>query len=128
MIEYTKLEDRVKGADFVFTGEGSIDGQTLFGKTPFGVASIASKYSIPLIAFAGKVGKGVEPLYEHGFTAIIGILKSVSTLEEALDSGEENLAFAAENICRVINFFKGKQQNKAVRNGNIKKSGQYALF
>lgn len=112
VIEYTKLEDRVKGADFVFTGEGSIDGQTLFGKTPFGVASIANKYSIPLIAFAGKVGKDVEPLYENGFAAIIGILKSVSTLEEALDSGEENLAFAAENICRVMNLFKGKQQNR----------------
>ncbi|HEY2422301.1 MAG TPA: glycerate kinase [Neobacillus sp.] len=102
VIEYTCLEERVKGADYVFTGEGSIDGQTLFGKTPFGVAAIAKKHSVPVIAFAGRIGKGVEPLYDNGFTAIIGILKGVTTLAEALDYGEENLAFAAENICRVL--------------------------
>ncbi|MFP7298453.1 glycerate kinase [Neobacillus niacini] len=102
VIEYTGLEDVVKGADFVFTGEGSIDGQTLFGKTPYGVAAIASKYSVPVIAFAGRIGNGVESLYENGFTAIIGIQKGVTTLEEALAYGEENLAAAAENICRVL--------------------------
>jgi glycerate 2-kinase len=102
VIEYTGLEEIVKGADFVFTGEGSIDGQTLFGKTPYGVALVASKYSVPVIAFAGRIGNGVEALYENGFTAIIGILKGVTTLEEALASGESNLASAAENICRVL--------------------------
>lgn len=102
VIEYTKLEDRIKEADYVFTGEGSIDGQTLFGKTPYGVANIAKKYSIPVIAFAGRVGDGVESLYDNGFHAIIGILKGVTTLEEALESGELNLTFATENICRVL--------------------------
>ncbi|WP_026568101.1 glycerate kinase [Bacillus sp. UNC41MFS5] len=102
VIEYTGLEEQVKGADYVFTGEGSIDGQTLFGKTPYGVAAIAENYSVPVIAFAGRIGNGVESLYDNGFTAIIGILKGVTTLEEALECGEENLAFAAENVCRVL--------------------------
>lgn len=102
VIEYTGLEEKIQGADYVFTGEGSIDGQTLFGKTPFGVAMIAQKYSIPVIAFAGRIGKGVESLYENGFTAIIGILTGVTSLEDALKSGETNIEFAAENICRVI--------------------------
>lgn len=102
VIEYTGLEEQVKGADYVFTGEGSIDGQTLFGKTPYGVAAIAENYSVPVIAFAGRIGNGVESLYDNGFTAIIGILKGVTTLEEALEYGEENLAFAAENVCRVL--------------------------
>jgi len=102
VIEYTGLEERVQGADYVFTGEGSIDGQTLFGKTPYGVAKIAEKYSIPVIAFAGRIGKGVEPLYENGFTAIIGILTGVTSLEDALEAGEANIEFAAENICRVL--------------------------
>ncbi|WHY67073.1 glycerate kinase [Neobacillus sp. SuZ13] len=102
VIEYTGLEEQVKEADYVFTGEGSIDGQTLFGKTPYGVAAIAEKYSVPVIAFAGRIGNGVESLYDNGFTAIIGILKGVTTLEEALECGEENLAFAAENVCRVL--------------------------
>lgn len=102
VIEYTELEEQVKGADYVFTGEGSIDAQTLFGKTPYGVASTAKKYSVPVIAFAGRIGNGVESLYDNGFLAIIGILKGVTPLEEALNSGEANLAFAAENICRVL--------------------------
>jgi len=102
VIEYTGLEERVQGADYVFTGEGSIDGQTLFGKTPYGVAKIAKKYSIPVIAFAGRIGKGVEPLYENGFMAIIGILTGVTSLEDALEAGEANIEFAAENICRVL--------------------------
>jgi glycerate kinase len=104
VIEYTGLEERIKGADFVFTGEGSIDGQTLFGKTPYGVAMIAKKYSVPVIAFAGRIGQGVEPLYDNGFNAIVGILKGVSSLEEALESGVGNLTFAVENVCRLLNI------------------------
>ncbi len=107
VIEYTRLEDLIKGADFVFTGEGSIDGQTLFGKTPYGVATIASKHSVPVIAFAGRVGSEVEDLYDNGFTAIIGILKEVSSLEEAMKNGEENLASAVQNICRIIKLQDG---------------------
>lgn len=102
VIEYTGLEEYMKDADYVFTGEGSIDGQTLFGKTPFGVAKIANKYSVPVIAFAGKVGNGIEPLYQNGFHAIFGILRDVTTLEDALHLGEENLAFAVENACRLL--------------------------
>ncbi|WP_318507156.1 glycerate kinase [Bacillus sp. T3] len=102
VIEYTGLEQRIIGADYVFTGEGSIDGQTLFGKTPFGVATIAKKHSVPVIAFAGKIGNGVEPLYDNGFDAIVGILKGVTSLDEALALGEQNLAFSAENICRIL--------------------------
>ncbi|MED1443618.1 glycerate kinase [Aeribacillus composti] len=102
VIELTSLESKIADADYVFTGEGSIDGQTLFGKTLYGIASIAKKYSIPVFAFTGKVGEGIEPLYENGFTSIISILKGVTSLEEALCSGEENLAFAVENVCRVL--------------------------
>ncbi len=102
VIEYTRLEDLIKDADFVFTGEGSIDGQTLFGKTPYGVATIASKHSVPVIAFAGRVGSGVEDLYDNGFTAIISILKEVSPLDKALENGEDNLVFASQNVCRLI--------------------------
>ncbi|MDR6997624.1 glycerate kinase [Neobacillus niacini] len=102
VIEYTRLEEKIKDADFVFTGEGSIDGQTLFGKTPYGVAATAKKYQVPVIAFAGKIGDGVEVLYEHGFTSIVGILKGVTSLEKALDAGYDNLAHAAESVCRIL--------------------------
>lgn len=102
VIEYTRLEEYVKDADFVFTGEGSIDGQTLYGKTPYGVATVAKKYSVPVITFAGKIGNDIDALYENGFNAIVGILKEVTSLKESLESGESNLAFATENVCRIL--------------------------
>lgn len=102
VIDYIGLEERIIGADYVFTGEGSIDGQTLFGKTPYGVAALAQKHGIPVVAFAGKIGEGAEKLYEHGFTAIVGILRGVCSLEDALKQGEENLTFAAESVARMI--------------------------
>lgn len=102
VMEYTDLDNKILGADYVFTGEGSIDGQTLFGKTPFGVASTALKHSVPVIAFAGRIGSGTETLYNHGFTAIVGILKEVTSLEEALTTGSQNLTHAVENVCRLL--------------------------
>lgn len=102
VIEFTGLEQTIQGADYVFTGEGSIDHQTLFGKTPFGVASLASRYHIPVIAFAGRVGNDIEKLYENGFTAIFSILNEVTTLDHALTSGENNLTNTVENVCRVL--------------------------
>jgi len=102
VVHYTDLERKMAEADYVFTGEGSIDSQTQFGKTPYGVASVARKHGIPVIAFAGKVGEGAESLYPSGFTAIIGILKEVTTLKNALRSGEANLEFAVQNVCRMI--------------------------
>jgi glycerate 2-kinase len=102
VIEFTRLEDKVKDADFVFTGEGSIDHQTLYGKTPFGVASVANQYNVPVIGFAGRVGDGIEVLYEKGFTSIFGIVNGVASLEEALSHGERNLCREVENVCRVL--------------------------
>ncbi|MGI8387665.1 glycerate kinase [Robertmurraya sp. P23] len=106
VIEFTGLDKLVEGADFVFTGEGSIDHQTLYGKTPFGVASVANRYNIPVIAFAGRVGDGVEVLYENGFTAIFGIVNGVASLDEALASGETNLCRTVENVCRVLKLYR----------------------
>ena len=102
VIKYTALEEKVQGADYVFTGEGSVDAQTVFGKTPFGVAITAKKFNIPVIAFAGRIGEGVEVLYDKGINSIVGIMPGVVSLEEALQNGESNLERAAENIARII--------------------------
>lgn len=102
VIKHTDLNEKVKGADFVFTGEGSIDSQTIFGKTPIGVAKVAKKENVKTIAFAGKVGKGVENLYPEGIDAIFGILTGVSDIDEALALGKENLERCIENVIRIL--------------------------
>ncbi|MGL9727099.1 glycerate kinase family protein [Enterococcus sp. DIV0756] len=102
VIELTHLEEKIVQADYVFTGEGGMDFQTKFGKTPYGVAKIAKKYNKPVLACAGYIGEQVEVLYEEGITAIFGILAKAGSLAEALKSGEENLERTVENIARVL--------------------------
>ncbi|WP_201335804.1 glycerate kinase, partial [Lactobacillus nasalidis] len=102
VIEESRLAEKLAGADYVFTGEGGIDFQTKFGKTPYAVAQEAKKAGVPVIALAGQVGKGSESLYEAGFAAIFGILPGVCSLNEALEDGAANLARTSENVARVI--------------------------
>lgn len=102
VIEYSNLEEKVKDVDIVLTGEGSIDFQTKFGKTPIGVSTVSKKYNKPVIAFAGKVGEGIDELYDLGITSVIGIVPGIVTLEEALTDGSKNLESAVENIFRIV--------------------------
>ncbi len=102
VIEETQLADKIVQADYVLTGEGGIDFQTKFGKTPFGVAQVAKRFNKPVIAFAGYVGKGIEELYDEGFTAIFGIVDGACDLQTALKNGEKNLERSCENIARLI--------------------------
>lgn len=106
VIKTTGLEDKIKGADLVITGEGMIDYQTMFGKTPYGVASLASKYNIPVIAIAGGVGNNAEVLYENGFSSIFSIVDKPMTLDEAIENSDVLLERTAERIIRLlkINF------------------------
>lgn len=104
VIKYSGLEEKVKSCDMVFTGEGSIDYQTKFGKTPIGVAKVAKKYGKPVIALAGKVGDNIDDLYENGIDSIFGIMRGITSIEEALENGKENVEKASENIMRLINL------------------------
>lgn len=104
VINFTGLSEKIIGADAVFTGEGGIDYQTKFGKTPYGVAQVTKKVSphIPVIALAGAIGEGIESLYDENFTAIFGIMRQACPLNQALKEGENNVAFTIENIARLF--------------------------
>ncbi|MBD7912772.1 MULTISPECIES: glycerate kinase [Clostridium] len=104
VIEYAELDKKVKDVDMVWTGEGSIDFQTQYGKTPLGVAAVAKKYNKPVVALAGRVGEGIEVLYEKGIDSIFGITKGSTSLDEALAKGQENIEKTAENIIRLMNL------------------------
>lgn len=105
VVEYSGLKKKAQGADFVFTGEGGIDFQTKFGKTPYGVA-LATKQvapNAPVIVIAGSVGDGINELYsEKSIDAIFTSVAGVKTLQEALDTATHDVAQVAENIGRLI--------------------------
>lgn len=102
VIEAVSLEERIKGADLVITGEGKMDYQTQYGKTPFGVAQVAKKFGIPVIAIVGGVGCNAEVLYDLGIDSIFSIVDSPMTLEEAVSKAPVLLEKTAERIIRVI--------------------------
>lgn len=97
-----KLEDAVRNADLVITGEGQVDFQTVHGKTPYGVARVALAHSVPVIVLAGSVGNGVDNLYEHGVTAVVSIVNRPMALEEAMEQTAPLLEEAAEQIMRIV--------------------------
>ena len=102
VLKLTGFSDKLEGADYVFTGEGSIDSQTVFGKTPYGVSKAAQAHNIPVIGFGGKVEKEADVLYQYGFQAIFCILSEVTDIETALKNGAINLETTTETVCRMI--------------------------
>lgn len=85
ILDEIKLEEEIKVADIVITGEGKIDKQTIMGKAPIGIASLAKKYDKPVIAFCGMMGEGAEICKEYGIDMICPILKEITSLEKAME-------------------------------------------
>lgn len=104
ILEETGLENDIKDADFVVTGEGRLDAQTVMGKAPVGVAALAKKYGKKVIAFSGSVMPDAEVCNDHGIDAFFPILRSVVTLEEALntDLAYQNLRSTAYQVFRLL--------------------------
>lgn len=100
--EWLALEDIIKDVDLVITGEGGINHQTVYGKTPVIVSKLAKKYQIPVIALAGSISEGYEKVYEHGIDVIFSVLSEVTDLKEALKTAPQNVERTAENIARTL--------------------------
>jgi glycerate kinase len=86
----------------VFTAEGKIDSQTAFGKTISGVARLAKRYQIPVIALAGMVTDNLIDLYAQGVTSVFSIGNQPMSLEESKARASELLANTAEQIMRIV--------------------------
>ncbi len=100
--ETVHLDRALDGADWVFTGEGSVDAQTMMGKTPFGVAQIASRTHTRVVIFAGRVAPDASILLEHGVDQLVAITAEGTPIEEALRNGAQSLARATAEVCRQI--------------------------
>ena len=104
VLRETKLEQFIKTADLVITGEGRLDGQTAMGKAPVGVAKLAKKHGKKVIAFAGCVTKEAVKCNLEGIDAFFPILRSITTLEEAMkkENARENMMDTVEQVFRLI--------------------------
>lgn len=104
VLKEINLKDDIRDADLVITGEGRLDAQTVMGKAPIGVAHLAKEYGKPVIAFSGAVTREAGLCNQHGIDAFFPIMRSVVSLQEALDPGEAriNAADTAEQVFRLI--------------------------
>lgn len=102
VIEQSGLDAAAQWADVVFTGEGSIDFQTKFGKTPAGVAETAKRHGKPVIAIAGHIGTGIDELHEVGIDAVFGIAPGAASLSELLADAAANVTRTTEQVVRTL--------------------------
>lgn len=99
--EAVRLAERLRDADLVITGEGRMDGQSIHGKTPIGVARVAKQFDKPVIALVGSLGEGYEAVYAHGIDAVFPIIRQEGDLSGVLLQAEANLISCAENVARM---------------------------
>ncbi|MGC4378325.1 glycerate kinase [Fictibacillus sp. Mic-4] len=104
VLEIIGMERKMHGADLVITGEGKLDGQTSMGKAPLGVAKLAHKHKIPVIALAGCITEEADRLNELGITSFFSITNRPMALEEAMDPAVtfNNLRSTTTQLFRLL--------------------------
>jgi glycerate 2-kinase len=102
VIEAVGLEQELRDADLVITGEGRIDSQTLHGKTPIGVARLAKRYGIPVLGIAGCLAADAGVVHEQGIDAVFSVLRRPGSVEEAYENAAANLRAASRNIAAAL--------------------------
>lgn len=106
VIEHIGLEKALEGADLLITGEGRIDGQSVYGKAPIGVARVAQQHGVPVVVIAGSLGTGYEEVYSCGISALFSVAKGPCTLEMALKNAAANVRATARNVSAIIRLFR----------------------
>ncbi len=102
VLDYVDFEKLLEGVDLVVTGEGRIDGQSVYGKVPVGVAKRSKAKNIPVAVITGGIGHEAWKVYEHGIDSIMPAVSKDMSLEEALSNSEALLKDAADRMFRFI--------------------------
>ena len=103
LLDTVRFENYIQNADIVITGEGRIDGQSVFGKVPCGIAKRTKAFSnIPVVAIVGSIGPGVETVYKLGVDYIIPISSGKISIEESMENAHSLLTQTAEKFARSL--------------------------
>ena len=106
LAELSQLEEQIAASDLIITAEGRIDGQSLEGKLPVGVAKLAKKHDKPVVVLAGSIGEHLDPLYALGIDAIFSIQNKPCTLEESMNNAAKLLESTAQRVFRLYQIAK----------------------
>ena len=110
VLDHIKMEEKMRDINFVITGEGKLDAQTSMGKAPIGVARLAEKNNLPVIALAGCLAEEAAVLNNLGITSFFPIIDAPMSLEKAMDSEKtfDNLRRTANQLFRLIKAVQDK--------------------
>jgi glycerate kinase len=103
-MKFIHLEDHIREADLVITGEGSLDQQSLMGKVPVGIAKLAQKHGKPVIGIAGRIDTELDRINQV-LDAVFSIQTECRSLQEALtfEVASRQVEVTASQIARLIN-------------------------
>lgn len=101
MARYTKLLEKIKTADWVITGEGQSDFQTLFGKVPWYIGKVAELNNVKALLLSGSLGNGYEELYQY-FVTCDSIANGPISLNDCMENAELLLYKKAYNVARLL--------------------------
>ncbi|MCK5153514.1 MAG: glycerate kinase [Spirochaetales bacterium] len=102
VLDLIKFNDYLDGVDLVISGEGRIDGQSVYGKVPVGIAGRAKKKNIPVLVVVGDIGPKVEAVYDHGIDAVMSSVNKAMSLDEAMSRAYELLIDSSSRAMRMI--------------------------
>lgn len=102
ILELLQVEKQMATANAVITGEGFMDAQSINGKAPIGIAKMAKRYDLPVIAIVGGAADELAPLYEAGIDLVLGAVNRPMTLAEAMDHVKINVINAGETAARAL--------------------------
>lgn len=110
VVKATRLEEHMKGADLAITGEGRVDFQTAFGKTPAGVAKAARRHKVPVVAIGGGLADDARGVFEHGIDGLASATPNAMDLDTAIGKSRRYLQDAGERVARLIDV--GRRMQK----------------
>lgn len=100
VLETVHFDELLSGTDYVYTGEGKIDGQSLRGKVVIGVAREAKKKDVKVIAVVGDIGDNIENAYTEGVSAIFSINRVALPYKEQRPRAKSDMALTIDNLMR----------------------------
>ncbi|GLI58226.1 glycerate kinase [Propionigenium maris DSM 9537] len=105
VLKEVDMAKEIEGADFVITGEGRIDFQSVMGKAPTGVSKLCKEHGIPVIAIAGCVADDADATHDYGIEALFSTINYPVSLEDAMEHDRARL-FVEKNVEEIFRLIR----------------------
>jgi len=102
LLDAAGFDEMLSDADLVFTGEGRIDGQSVYGKVPVGVARRAKQKGVPVVALCGSIGEDAAAVYTEGVTAIFSAVRNTGDFASVQKTCVPDMRFLIDAVMRLL--------------------------